>query len=326
MSRPLALLPALLALTGLAGAFLLIGTHQPRAVLAAVGSVGWDGLLALLATELTLVPPLGAAWQRLCPRLSAPVAVWARMVRDASANCLPLTSIGGLVFGTRELTRHGITSAAATASGAADVTLEFLAQILFVLLGGLLVLLLQPHHGAALPVAAGLLGAILLGLLGIVLQRRAGHLLAALIRRIGLPRGREEGLLHRAGALQQALDALHREPSRLAEACALHLIGWLGSGLATWLACHLLGAGLGVMQAVGIEALVSGIRAAGFFVPASLGVQEGGYLAFGALFGLPADMCLGISLLRRARDLGFGLPVLLAWQAIEWGRLRAPLP
>ncbi len=62
--------------------------------------------------------------------------------------------------------------------------------------------------------------------------------------------------------------------------------------------------------------------AAAFFVPGSAGVQEAGYVGLGAAFGVPPDMALGVSLLRRARDLALGVPILLAFQWVELRRLR----
>jgi hypothetical protein len=44
------------------------------------------------------------------------------------------------------------------------------------------------------------------------------------------------------------------------------------------------------------------------------------------LFGIPPEISLGVSLLRRARDIAIGIPVLLIWQWIEVRRLRYPKP
>ena len=52
------------------------------------------------------------------------------------------------------------------------------------------------------------------------------------------------------------------------------------------------------------------------------GVQEAGYIGLGALFGIPAELALGAALLRRGRDLAWGVPILLAWQWREVRRLR----
>ena len=49
-------------------------------------------------------------------------------------------------------------------------------------------------------------------------------------------------------------------------------------------------------------------------MPGALGVQEAGYALLMPLFGLPAEMGLAVSLLKRARDIVIGVPVLLAWQ------------
>jgi hypothetical protein len=48
-----------------------------------------------------------------------------------------------------------------------------------------------------------------------------------------------------------------------------------------------------------------------------LGALEGSFVLFGALFGLPADTALAISLSKRVRELALGLPGLLVWHWVE---------
>ena len=43
----------------------------------------------------------------------------------------------------------------------------------------------------------------------------------------------------------------------------------------------------------------------------------------GAIFGVPPELSLGVSLIRRARDLVVGVPILLLWQLVDVRRLRA---
>jgi uncharacterized membrane protein YbhN (UPF0104 family) len=75
-----------------------------------------------------------------------------------------------------------------------------------------------------------------------------------------------------------------------------------------------------------IEGLLHVMLAAAVLVPASAGVQEAGYVALGALFGVPPEVSLGASLIRRARDIAIGIPILLIWQIFEARRLSvAPL-
>ena len=42
------------------------------------------------------------------------------------------------------------------------------------------------------------------------------------------------------------------------------------------------------------------------------------------IFGVPPELSLAVSLIRRARDLTVGIPILLLWQFLEVRRARAP--
>jgi hypothetical protein len=77
-------------------------------------------------------------------------------------------------------------------------------------------------------------------------------------------------------------------------------------------------------DALGIEALLSAMAAIAFLVPVNAGVQEAGYAGLGAIFGVPPEVSLAVSLVRRGRDLAVGVPVLLIWQFFEVRRLRNP--
>ena len=51
--------------------------------------------------------------------------------------------------------------------------------------------------------------------------------------------------------------------------------------------------------------------------------QEGGYVAIGALIGVPVEIALVLSLATRIRDVVVGVPVLAVWQLTEGRGLRA---
>jgi hypothetical protein len=80
------------------------------------------------------------------------------------------------------------------------------------------------------------------------------------------------------------------------------------------------------LGALAIEALLHALLIPAFVIPGYAGVQEAGYAGIGTLFGIPPEISLGVSLLRRARDIAIGIPVLLIWQWIEVRRLRYPKP
>jgi len=79
----------------------------------------------------------------------------------------------------------------------------------------------------------------------------------------------------------------------------------------------LVGYPIGLAEAVMLNSLAVALRSAAFAIPGGLGVQEGGYVMFGALVGLPPDVMLAISLATRLGEFIEGLPGLLAWQFAE---------
>jgi uncharacterized membrane protein YbhN (UPF0104 family) len=70
-------------------------------------------------------------------------------------------------------------------------------------------------------------------------------------------------------------------------------------------------------EALVIESLMQAIRGAAFAIPGALGAQEGGLVAICAIFGVPAEAAIAMSLIKRVPDLVFGVPSLLGWQMLE---------
>ncbi len=312
-----------LALLGLAGALALAAHFGLDSVARAIGRIGPIEFLGLIAWQLCLFVILGLSWHVVAPRdggRPAWVLVWARMVRDASATCLPFSQLGGFVFGTRAATLHGVAWPRATASLVVDVTAEFLAQIVFAAIGLTILLAHLPRTDLALPVAIGI-GLALAGALALVLaQKGAGAVFVAMGRRIA--GNRLGAAADRMDELRAELAAIHADVPRLVMAFGLHLTAWLGTGVAGWLVLRMLDVPLGLDQAIAIEALLAAVAAMAFLVPVNAGVQEAGYVGLGALFGVPPEVALAASLVRRARDVAIGLPILLVWQGVEVRRLR----
>ena len=50
-------------------------------------------------------------------------------------------------------------------------------------------------------------------------------------------------------------------------------------------------------------------------------MEEVSYVLIGQVFGVPASLSIGLSLLRRARNIVIGAPALIAWQIVEARRL-----
>jgi putative membrane protein len=315
-----------IAALGAALALYLVAFVGIGAVFSAALAVGWGGFAILCLYTLALFLVLGMAWRALLPdsghRLW--VFVWARMVRDAATEVLPFSQLGGIVFGTRAAIIQGITPAVAFASTVVDVTTELMAQIIFLALG-LGILLVQVPRTS---VAASLTDAIGVGLgvaviacgLFLGLQRHNLWLTGKLATR--LLRG-----AHAASAdVAASFNDIHRSPARVALSAALHFIGWVASAVGTWIAFRLIGVRVGLLPVLAIESLIAAARVAAVFIPNALGVQEAAYALLAPLFGIGAEFGLAVSLLKRARDIALGLPILLIWHAAEGRRALAKSP
>jgi uncharacterized membrane protein YbhN (UPF0104 family) len=78
---------------------------------------------------------------------------------------------------------------------------------------------------------------------------------------------------------------------------------------------------IGICEALVIESLLHAVRGAAFAIPGALGAQEGALILLCSVFDIPPEQALALSLVKRAADLVVGVPGLLGWQMLEWGRL-----
>jgi glycosyltransferase 2 family protein len=325
LDDPVRKLSFLLAFIGIVVSIGLVAWYGFGGVAAAVESAGWGGFALIIAWQMALFGVLGLAWNVILPterlRRRLWVPVWGRMVRDCTANVLPFSQVGGFIFGARAVTLHGIAWPVATASTVVDVTAEFLAELAFVAIGLGILLARAPRSHLAVPVEVCLGLAICATFAFAWLQQGAAPLFARIGRRIA---GRWfRNAQDRLDVVQAEFGLIYGHTLRLGVGFAVHLLGWMGTGIAGWIAFRVIGVRIGFDDALAIEALLAGAAALAFLVPVNAGVQEAGYVGLGAIFGVPPELSLGVSLIRRARDLAVGVPILLLWQVLEARRLGA---
>lgn len=314
-------LAILLLLAGLAAVVVLVARSEMDEILRALASLGIGGFALIVLAHTVVIALMGVAWSQL-GGVSTAGFVRARLLRDAAAEVLPLSQIGGLVLGGRALVLVGASATRATALTVVDVTAELIGQVLYTVIGLSLLADLHPHSAVAGPARIAVVA--MLALVGgfVLVQLRGTKAAVRPVMRLGQLMGivPEDAPDHGA-ALQAELAALHDKAPQLIACTLWHLACWLLVGGEAWLMLRLLGAPVGLGAALVIDSLISGLRSVAFMVPQALGVQEGGYIMLGALFGLSTEVALALSLVRRARDLAIGLPVLLVWQIVE-GRRR----
>jgi hypothetical protein len=101
------------------------------------------------------------------------------------------------------------------------------------------------------------------------------------------------------------------------------MIGWLVGVAEVLVVFAWMGHPIGLGEAIVIESLLHAVRGAAFAIPGALGAQEGGLVLLCALFGIPPEQAIALSLVKRVPDLVLGVPSLLAWQLMEWQRLQS---
>jgi putative membrane protein len=312
-----------LALLGITGATVLVAWFGFDRVAHAILSVGALGFGVFSAWQFVVMTILGIGWWVVVPpekRRAPPVFIWGRMVRDSAAACLPFSPVGGFAIGARAVTLHGVSWSVAAISTVVDLTAEFAAEILFAL-GGLIVILSRTSDGAIAHTAEiGVVVAVAAALGILKLQRGVASIFVKLGKRL---LGQWFAGAEQDGISTVELTAMYGDSARVTLCMAAHAVGWFGKGLGNWIAFRLLGSDLDLLGGLAIEGLLHIMMAAAILIPGYAGVQEAGYVALGTVFGVPPEISLGVSLVRRGRDIAIGIPILLVWQFIEARNLKS---
>jgi putative membrane protein len=286
-------------------------------VTTALRGAGW-GILAVAVLHLPQVWADAMGWRRLVPAEHQPTRrtmIWARWIGESINDLLPVLQMGGNVVKAWLLANRGVRVGTAGASVVVDITLVVLTQILFTVFG---VSLLIPTLGggealAVVLVGAGTMTALLAGFYAV--QRRGLFgLLVRMSRRIR--DGSAWGPFSDGAATMDAdVLRLYGDRRALLASGSWHMLAWFVGIAEVWYALYLLGHPVDIRTALLFESLGQAIRTGAFAVPGALGVQEGGYVLVGSALGIGPAAALGLSLVRRARELLLGLPGLASWQA-----------
>ncbi len=277
------------------------------------------GVGLLWVTLFHLVPLMASAlgWYTLFGADGRPpfrTFGWARWIAESINQLLPALHVGGNIVRAQLLARRGVPGAVAGGSVVADITLHLLGQLVFTTLG---LCLLLGHVGGgtiARPVVMGLLG-MALAVAGFLAVQRRGifGVLSRLIARI-VRAGEWSALSSNADALDDAIRGFYADRGRLVRSSVWHVLSWLLGAGEIWIALRFLGHPVGLTTAVVIESLGETVRTVAFAVPGALGVQEGGFLILGRIFGFTPEVAIALSLSKRVREISLGVPGLVAWQ------------
>lgn len=283
----------------------------------AFGAVGVDGFGLVVLIHAPLIALMGAAWWsigRTNPCAVLPSFIAARLARDAVAELLPFSQVGGFAAGIHVLSLTGIPARAGAGSLFADLLMEFFAKLPYAIAGLGLLIWLRP--GSAVPSYLLLTLAMLIGV-PLFLWLLLGLWRDVLLRFVPRCLHRRIGVNAEAPVLRSLLVVEGVAPSGL-----LHALCWALGGLEAWVTLRLMGMPVTAPEALAIDSLVMSLRTFGFFMPAALGVQETAYVLGCGLFGFSPGEAIAFSFVRRARDVLVGLIGLAVWQKLEMRRAR----
>jgi putative membrane protein len=315
---------ALAATLGLVLAGLLIVSQDASSVFATVASVG-IGMLWVTLLRIVQIVGAGVAWWVLLPGGGGALlksCIVLRWVREAINALLPVAQVGGDFIGGRLLAQRDVGGGLAGASILVDLLVQTATLIAFALLG---VFLLAEFGGDGDLVLWILLGLalLMLAVTGFFLAQRMGGF--AWLERGVLRLAQRQGWQQLGGIanLHAGLERIYKRPRPMMIAVLVHLAMWFVGAIEIWVALAYMGQPVGYMEALAIESLGHAARAAGFLIPAGLGVQEGGFIAICLVLGIPAPTALALSLIKRMPEVFLGLPGLFAWHVLETRTTRA---
>lgn len=301
---------------------ILIGHQGAADVATAIAVAGW-GLPLVVAYRLVPMLADTISWQTLLPhshRRPFTEMLWMRWIGDAINTLLPVAQVGGELVRARLLNKAGIPGAWAGASIVVDLTTGVLMQMIFALTGVALLLYFGIGADAVFGITVAICVFILL-IFGFYLAQRGGMFLS-LSRVLERLAGDRDWLsqLTTAAMLDRTVARMYRRRGRFIKACAWRFLTWMLGAGEVWLAMFFLGYPVSILEAIMLESLGNAIRSTAFLIPGALGVQEGGYILLGSFIGIGAETALALSLIKRVRELVWGVPGLISWQLAEGRR------
>ena len=274
------------------------GFRATLATLSAAGTRAW---------ALFLFYPFMALWDTASYRYCFPRALskhlrfreiyGIRLAGEALNNVTPFIDIGGEPLKVHLLHRRlGLPVSTAASATVVARTSILLSEALFLVTGVVLsfrLLPLHPEHRAALVVSLAVVCAAFFAVLWA--QQKEW------LKRLNL----------------EISHYYATERASFVRAVFFNSMGWMFGGVEMYLFCRLIDVDISMIQAVMLESLLQLVRTASFFIPGNLGVQEGGLAFFMAQLGHGPVLGVGLSLLKRCRQ--------LVWTAagfVLWGVYR----
>ena len=236
----------------------------------------------------------------------------------------PTAYVGGEPLKAYLLKRDKIPFVDGLASVILAKTVMSIAQVLFILMGlAAAFWIIGREHSPAQLVIASVVSAGLLafGIIGFVAVQRWGLFTGGLglLRRANLRVAYLEARENQLHELDRTIQNFYsRDRQRCLLATGSFLLGWLTEALEVWVMLALLGQPVSMGASIAIGGLSSLIKGGTFFIPGSLGAQDGGNLVLVTAFGYSEVAGITFALLRRFREIVWIVIGLVCLTVANW--------
>ncbi len=309
-----------LLFVGLLTLGLIVWHIGPGQIYAAAAQLGPAALLVMLIPSVIMYAIEAYGWKVTLGPSAQAIPFWRILAIRTAGEVVNMTTptayVGGEPLKAYLLKKHDVPMVEGLASVIIAKTTMTIAEVLFILLGiALGVWLLGGNDSSGQTVAAALLsvGLLAFGTAAFVFVQRQGLFtwLLEFLRKVGLKIAYLEAREEQLRSLDRTILDFYRQKRPVFYASTgLFFLGWMAEALEVYVIISYLGGPAMALSAISIGALSVFIKGGTFFIPGSLGAQDGGNLLLLKAFGYSDVTGITFALLRRFRELvwiGLGL-------------------
>ncbi len=314
------MLKRFLLIVGLLTLVLIVWHIGPGQIYAAAAQLGPAALLVMLIPSVIMYAIEAYGWKVTLGPSAQAIPFWRILAIRTAGEVVNMTTptayVGGEPLKAYLLKKHDVPMVEGLASVIIAKTTMTIAEVLFILLGiALGVWLLGGNDSSGQTVAAALLsvGLLAFGTAAFVFVQRQGLFtwLLEFLRKVGLKIAYLEAREEQLRSLDRTiLDFYRQKRPAFYASTGLFFLGWMAEALEVYVIIYYLGGPAMALSAISIGALSVFIKGGTFFIPGSLGAQDGGNLLLLKAFGYSDVTGITFALLRRFRELvwiGLGL-------------------
>jgi len=313
-----------LLIVGLLTLVLIVWHIGPGRIYEAVAQLGPVALLVMLVPSVIMYVVEAYGWKVTFGRSAKNIPFWRVLAIRTAGEVVNMTTptayVGGEPLKAYLLKKYDVPMVDGLASVIIAKTTMTIAEVLFILLGIVLTFwTVGADRALGQRIVAALLsvGLLLFGTAAFVFVQRQGLFtwLLGFLRKIRLTNAYLEAREEKLRSLDRTILSFysHNRPA-FYSSTGLFFLGWMAEALEVYVIISYLGGPAMALSAISIGALSVFIKGGTFFIPGSLGAQDGGNVLLLQAFGYSDVAGITFALLRRFRELvwiGLGLLCLI---------------